>query len=41
MEDRGICGNGHIMMLEKNSDDIVALVEELLLGIVKPESSSQ
>jgi pimeloyl-ACP methyl ester carboxylesterase len=35
LEDRGIFGNGHMMMLEKNSEEIVALVEELLLEIIE------
>jgi pimeloyl-ACP methyl ester carboxylesterase len=40
LEDRGIYGNGHMFMLEKNSDEIVALVEDLLLSIIEPQSNS-
>jgi pimeloyl-ACP methyl ester carboxylesterase len=36
LEDHGILGNGHMMMLEKNSDEIVAFVETLLFSIIKP-----
>lgn len=36
LEDHGILGNGHMMMLEKNSDEVVALVETLVLSIIKP-----
>ncbi len=32
LEDRGLHGNGHMMMLEKNSDDVAALIEEWLRG---------
>ena len=31
LEDRGIHGNGHMLMLEKNSADIAALVAEWLV----------
>jgi pimeloyl-ACP methyl ester carboxylesterase len=33
LEDHCIYGNGHMMMLEKNSDEIVALVEKSLLSL--------
>jgi pimeloyl-ACP methyl ester carboxylesterase len=36
LADRGIHGNGHMMMLEKNSLDIAALVEEWLICHVGP-----
>jgi len=32
LTDRGICGNGHMMMLEKNGLDIASLVEEWLIA---------
>jgi len=32
LEDRGIRGNGHMLMLEKNSDEVAALVREWLAG---------
>jgi pimeloyl-ACP methyl ester carboxylesterase len=35
LEDHGILGNGHMMMLEKNSDEVVALVERLVVELVK------
>ena len=28
LADRGICGNGHMMMIEKNSDDIAGVIDE-------------
>jgi hypothetical protein len=30
LEEAGISGNGHMMMLEKNSDDIIAFVHQWL-----------
>lgn len=39
LEDRGICGNEHMMMLERNSDEVVALAGELVLLMVKVGSS--
>lgn len=32
LADRGICGNGHMMMLEKNSLDVAAFVEAWLIA---------
>jgi pimeloyl-ACP methyl ester carboxylesterase len=34
LEDHGIHGNGHMMMLEKNSDELAALVEKLLSSLI-------
>ena len=34
LEDHGICGNGHMMMLENNNLDIVALIERLIISLV-------
>ena len=35
LEDHGIRGNGHMMMLEKNSDEIAALLERWIRANVK------
>ena len=34
LEDQGICGNGHMMMLEKNSLDIAALIECRIISLL-------
>jgi hypothetical protein len=36
--DVGIRGNGHMMMLEKNSDDIAGVMRDWLLKAVPPKS---
>ena len=36
--DAGIHGNGHMMMLEKNSDDIAGVMREWLLKAVPAKS---
>ena len=35
LEDHGVYGNGHMMMLEKNNLDIVALIEQLIISLTK------
>ena len=34
LADRGICGNGHMMMIESNNHEIAAVIEEWLTGAV-------
>jgi hypothetical protein len=37
LADRGIHGNGHMMMLEKNSDDIAAVMRDWLVKALPPK----
>ena len=39
LENRGICWNGHMRMLERNSDEIVVVVRELALENMKPKAN--
>jgi len=37
LSEAGIHGNGHMMMLEKNSDDIARVMREWLMKTVPPK----